>query len=201
MNNVTAPKRAYNQGRRAEAAEATAERIVEAFSKRLAEAWFDEIRLDDVAADAGVTVQTVLRRFGSKDGLLEAACERLGQEIRARRTTPPGEARAAVHAVVVDYESAADLVLRVLAQEDRYPPLRRMADVGRAGHRAWLAHAFAPWLDERHPERLDALVILMDVYVWKLIRRDMGQPPEALEAFIVKQLPAALDATPFALKL
>ena len=65
--------RAYQQNARAESTEATGRRIVDAFLHRLMNHWFDEITLDQVAADAGVTVQTVVRRFGGKDGLLAKA--------------------------------------------------------------------------------------------------------------------------------
>ena len=57
--------RHYAQRARAQATEATARRIVDAFLARLMAQWFDEITLDRVAEDAGVTVQTVVRRFGS----------------------------------------------------------------------------------------------------------------------------------------
>src|SRR6266545_3349860 len=63
---AAAKPRRYTQGARAQAAEATALRIVDAFLTRLMKQWFDEITLDGVAEDAGVTVQTVVRRFGGK---------------------------------------------------------------------------------------------------------------------------------------
>ena len=70
--NSDSETRTYRQTARAKAAEETGIRIVEAFMARMEDCWFEEIRLEDVASDAGVTVQTVIRRFGGKDGLLEA---------------------------------------------------------------------------------------------------------------------------------
>ena len=64
------PHRRYVQAARAEAAADTARRILEAFLARLMTQWFDQITLDRVADDAGVTVQTVVRRFGGKDGVV-----------------------------------------------------------------------------------------------------------------------------------
>jgi AcrR family transcriptional regulator len=57
---------------RAKAAEATRGKILESARELFAELPYDRVSLDAVAARAGVTVQTVLRRFGSKEDLLAA---------------------------------------------------------------------------------------------------------------------------------
>ena len=62
----SAGSREYRMSARAELAELTGERIVDAMLGRLRGTPYERIRLDDVAADAGVTVQTVIRRFGGK---------------------------------------------------------------------------------------------------------------------------------------
>ena len=51
---------------------------------RLMTQWYDQITLDAVAEDAGVTVQTILRRFDGKDGLLANAVEAFGDRITAK---------------------------------------------------------------------------------------------------------------------
>ncbi|WP_296598076.1 TetR/AcrR family transcriptional regulator [Phenylobacterium sp.] len=194
------PKRTYRQTARAAAAEANAQRIVEGFRERLERQWFDEIRLEDVAQDAGVTVQTVIRRFGGKDGLLEAVVDVIATEILAMRRIAPGDPRRAVRAVVDDYEANGDLVLRMVAQEARYPALRRVTDIGRREHRQWAAEAFAPWLDglerEHARRRLDALVVATDLYVWQLVRRDMGRPAAELVALMDQFVDAAISLPP-----
>ncbi len=196
--NIEPPKRVYRQSARAAAAEATGERILDAFAERLRERWFDEIRLEDVARDAGVTVQTVIRRFGSKEGLLDAMHERLGAEIRNRRSVGPGDARGAVRSIVEDYERTGELILRTLAQEDRHPAIRAMTDIGRAMHREWMARAFGPWLEPMDPDdrrrATDALVIAGDLYVWKLVRRDMRRPIAEYQALVEKMCAAAVGA-------
>src|SRR3712207_6615207 len=103
--NVAAPRRAYRQSSRAAAAEATGERILLAFRNRLEQGWLEEIRLEDVARDAGVTVQTVIRRFGGKEGLLEVAAQRVGEAVELRRAVEPGDVAAAVAALIGDYEA------------------------------------------------------------------------------------------------
>src|SRR5712692_9898103 len=65
-------KRVYHQTARAAAAEELRQRVVTTFYKLLLSRWVDEITLDDVAASAGTTRQTVIRLFGGKEGLVEA---------------------------------------------------------------------------------------------------------------------------------
>ncbi|HZB05114.1 MAG TPA: MOSC N-terminal beta barrel domain-containing protein, partial [Thermoleophilaceae bacterium] len=44
------------------------------------------------------------------------------------------------------YEELGDRVLKMLAEEDRVPGLRQIADRGRSLHRQWCARVFAPTL-------------------------------------------------------
>jgi AcrR family transcriptional regulator len=170
--------RRYSQRARAQAAADTGRRIVDAFLARLMTQWFDEITLNRVAADAGVTVQTVVRRFGSKEGLLSRAVETLASWIRAQRAAPPGDLDRLIENLIGDYERTGDTIIRLLSLEPRHPSLKTFLDLGRRGHRQWAATAFAELLDQLAPaaarRALDALVISTDVYTWKLLRRDMG---------------------------
>jgi AcrR family transcriptional regulator len=189
-------KRAYRQGARAEAAQAAADRIVAVFAERLRDGWFDQIRLEDIAADAGVSVQTVIRRFGGKEGLIDAVHERMGQEIMARRIAPKGDIAAGVRVVIEDYEKAGATVMRALAQEDRFPAIRQVTDVGRKAHRNWLAELFsdslAPLPAARARALLDALVVATDLYVWKLMRVDMRRPVAELQTLMEAMIHDAL---------
>lgn len=188
--------RPYRQSARARAAAETADRILEAFVERLTSKWLDEIRLDDVAAEAGVTVQTVIRRFGGKEGLLSAAAERLQAEIDARRAVEPGDVGGAVRAAATDYEKAGDLFVRILAQDDRSADLAAINAAGRAAHRSWVEGAFRPMLDragKRRRSLLDELVIALDVYVWKLVRRDMGRSLADYRALVEAMILSALE--------
>jgi AcrR family transcriptional regulator len=182
-------RRSYRQTARALAAEQNGARIVDAFERRIREGWFDQITLEQIAQDAGVTVQTVIRRFGGKEGLLEAAWQRLEDEIRERRRAPAGDVRSAVRVIVEDYEHVGDLVMRALAQEERHPAFKAANDTGRAHHRGWIEEAFAPWLiglpREARRRRVDALVAATDLYLWKLVRRDMGRPARHVEAVML----------------
>lgn len=171
--------RSYRQTARAESAAATGRRILDAFGARLHTGWMDEITLDEVARAAGVSVQTVIRRFGGKEGLLLAAAEQMTGEVAARREVPGDRGGSSyLSAVFDDYEVSGRLILRLLAQEERWPALKPVLDSGRVTHRELTARHYRRWLDPLDPEarkRLVAgLVTLTDVYTWRLLRLDQG---------------------------
>ncbi len=179
--------RKYSQVARAAAADDTAKRIIDAFLGRLLTDWFDEITLDRIAADAGVTVQTVIRRFGGKDGLLASAVKIMAEQINAQRATPPGDVHRLVTNLMKDYERTGDAVIRLLALEPRHPALKEVLDIGRGEHRQWVATGFADQLNQistasEREKTLDALVTVTDVYTWKLLRRDMNRSRAATAA-------------------
>ena len=162
--------RSYTQKRRAKTTEATGERIADSFLNRLLKHWYDEITLKEVAADAGVTVQTLVRRFGGKGGLLKEAVAKLAGEINDQRVTSYEDPVVLVESLLDDYERTGDAVLRLLALEHRHEDLADLLDFGRSQHREWVVRTFPGPLDR---EALDILVVATDVYTWKLLRRDM----------------------------
>jgi AcrR family transcriptional regulator len=182
-NMKLAATRRYTQTTRALSAEATAQHIVDAFLERLMKQWFDEITLDLVAQDAGVTVQTVVRRFGGKEGLLASAVKTMGAQINGRRANPRGNVENAVDKLIEDYEQTGDAVVRLLALEPRHAALKEVLDFGRSEHRRWVSAAFEESLGALNEERrqcaLDALIVVTDVYTWKLLRSDMKRSVES----------------------
>jgi AcrR family transcriptional regulator len=172
-------KRPYVMTARAEAAEATAERIFDAALVRFMSAPYDEVRLADIATDAGVTVQTVFRRFGSKEGLLRAMAEVEQAKVAAERSgVLSGDVPAAVENLLDHYERIGDTVLHVLRQEHRVPVFAEITTFGRTVHLEWCQEVFASHLQQVSGvdrERLLAqLVAICDVYTWFLLRRQRG---------------------------
>jgi AcrR family transcriptional regulator len=174
----TAGGRDYRMTVRAESAAATAERILNAAVALFWERPTDQIVLRDVADRAGVTVQTVIRRYGSREGLLAAAAERQFRATEAERAVPVGNVEAAVSVLLEHYERHAAGVLRLLAAEESSPVLAEFAEGGRRLHRQWCREAFAPFLAHLtgvdHDRRLAQVVAVCDVYTWKLLRLDAG---------------------------
>jgi AcrR family transcriptional regulator len=178
-SSASSPARQYEQTVRAQSTEETGRKITDAFLARLMKEWFDEITLDRIAHDAGVTVQTVIRRFGGKEGLLAASIDTLAAGINAQRAMPTGDIDSLVKNLFADYERTGDAILRFLALEPRYPALKQFADIGRRSHRQWLTDVLAPHLADldagARQRAIDSFVIVTDVYTWKLLRRDMGR--------------------------
>ena len=159
-------------GARAEAVEKTRRRILEAQIALAGERPFAETTLDTSAERAGVSVQTVLRQFGSRDELFASGVELAMADIEDERRTPPGDVDAAVRVVVDHYERRGRTALLMLAQEGYDDVAREITDRGKAMHRSWVRDAFAPATDDDGV--LDLLVVATDVYTWKLLRLDRG---------------------------
>lgn len=190
--------RSYHMNVRAASAAETGRKIVAAVTELWREKALDEITLQEVADRAGVTVQTVIRRFGSKEGLVEAAIASGETGVRdAQLDAPSGDIEQAVDYILAHYERDGAAVLRTLALESRLPAAKRLADHGRQVHREWCARIFAPYLpaldDETYPVRLDAFVAATDLYLWKLIRCDLGRTVDQTRRVISTLLHALAD--------
>jgi len=173
MNN----RRGYTMTTRARAVEATRASILDAIVELASERVFTQIGLDDVAARAGVSVQTVLRHFGNRDGLIDAGVLHAQKSVVEERRTPHGDVTQAVRVIVNHYEQRGRSVLLMLAQEPTDARIARITDEGRAMHRAWVEEVFAPLLPTekvQHSAGVDLLVVATDVYTWKLLRLDRG---------------------------
>jgi AcrR family transcriptional regulator len=164
--------RKYTMGARAQAVDATRRRIMDALIALAGERPFAEVTLDAIAERARVSVQTVLRQFGSRDGLFAEAMDAAMVDAEDERRTPPGDVAAAVRIVVDHYERRGRTALLMLAQEGYDDVARKATDRGKAMHRDWVRDAFAPATDDE--ALLDLLVVASDVYTWKLLRIDRG---------------------------
>lgn len=186
--------RPYRMTARADAAERTGERIIDAMLARYAATPYDRIRLEDVAADAEVSAQTVIRRFGSKHGLLAATVERELGRIGAERAAALGESPAStLHALVRYYEDYALLILKVYAEAHQAPGVPELAARGREFHVRWCHQAFADALDpgldkQTRNRRLAQVVAICDATTWRILRQDGGLSPEQVEVALTEML-------------
>src|SRR3954467_127755 len=185
--------RPYRMSARAEATLATRERILDAALSQFLERWYDEVTIASVAKAAGVSPQTIVNHFGTKEGLLDAAVLHHEPERHREACDDP------VEGVVLDYESGGDATIRFIALEERVPALKPFLARGRAGHRAWVERAFADRLPagpHAARERAVALhVAALDISTWKLFRRDMGMSRDAT-AEAMRALVDALHPNP-----
>jgi AcrR family transcriptional regulator len=195
----TPEKRRYRMVARAEAAAATRRRLLAAAWPHFADRAFESVRLADVAAGAGVSVQTLLAHFGSKEALFVAAWVwRVAPEGARRDSAPVGDVKTAVRVLYDSYDRDGDAVLRLLAQEERIPAVREMADSGRRWHRGWVERTFEPFLaglrGAAREQRLVELIVATDLLVWKLLRREMGLGRRAAERTVANMVTASKGA-------
>lgn len=181
---------------RAEGAERTGQRILEAATALFAERPYEALTLRAVAQRSGVTLQTVLRRFGSKEQLLVTAARAGRAEVVAQRAEAPvGDVVGVVKNLFDHYEAWGRVSLRMLEAELRLPSIGALARAGRAIHARWVARAFAPQLEGPRAaavrrRRRAQLIALTDVYVWKLLRLDQGLTRRQAEAAVVEVIEA-----------
>jgi AcrR family transcriptional regulator len=190
-------KRSYTMGARARSAEATRLRILDAAVTLLSSRLRSDIRLEDVAAEAGVSVPTVLRAYDSRARLIELALEKVLEGMGAELEQPePGDVAGSVSAWFDHYETFGDVVVRNLADEAD-PAVAPIVRIGRAKHRRHVERQFGARLADVPAERramlTDALVCACDVYTWKLLRRDMGRPRAEAEATVALMIESLLE--------
>jgi len=190
--------RPYKMRKRAEAAEATKARILDAAARLCEERFPPEVTLRDVASSAGVALQTVVNHFGSKEGLISAVVAGAGREgafADHRVNTPPDDIPRAVALLMRDYERTGDAAIRALALEGQVAGMDAVLAQGRAFHRTWVERAFPAALaglrGAARERRLVQLIAVTDVYTWKLLRRDLGQSERQTAASITEMVEAA----------
>src|SRR3954468_5460613 len=97
--------RPYSMEVRAQSAAATKQRILDCADALLRQRLRVDIRVADVAAGAGVSEMTVLRVFGTKDALLQAALDQAQQRIvEQRQVAEPGDVAGSIDALFAHYE-------------------------------------------------------------------------------------------------
>ena len=190
-------KRRYAMASRAAKAEATKARIRVSAMELYCQRPIEDFTLEEVAGRAGVAVRTVLRAYPSKDELVYAALDEMAAGGVYLKPTPPGDIKAGVSAFFDIYETVGDLVLQRLSDERRRPALKPSLDQGRENHRDGVKVIFAPQLEQRRgaarAELFNMLVIMTDVYVWKLLRRDMALTRPAAEAIVGKMISSIIE--------
>ena len=156
---------------------ATRERIVQAALKLALELAYEDITLAAIAEAAGVSHQTVLNHFASKENVAAAAAELLARQTQtARDGAAPDDQPGAIAILVSEYERFGDANARWAVASERLGSLAPLLDRARAGHQAWLDRIFSNLLPKAPSARrhaIHALHAATDVYTWKLLRRDL----------------------------
>jgi AcrR family transcriptional regulator len=191
---VAAPtRRPYNQVTRARARQQTRDALLDAAQREFFAGRWEEVSLEAVAAGAGVTKQTLLRHFGSKDRLLEQAIERGYTEVRDQRfDVPPGDIAGAVDNLLEHYEQWGERAMRIGAVEGLGAVGGGLGRRARQLHYDWVDHAFGPALQQLgardRTRRRAALIALCDVHTWWLLSHDLGLPRAEVRATLIRAI-------------
>jgi AcrR family transcriptional regulator len=190
--------RTYKQTRRADATGQTRTAILDAAGAVFREDPQMDPSLEAVAERAGVSTRSVIRHFGSKEGLMEAAIAAGVEAAETTRRAEPGDVEGAVGAIASHYEAMGDEIMRWLALAERLPMVRQVTDRGVQVHRAWVEEVFAADLEglprAARRERRAALATATDLYVWHLLRRREGLGRGATRAAMLALVEAARAA-------
>ena len=181
--------RQYTKVARARSEERTRAELLDAAERAYFSGSWDKTTLADVAAEAGTTKQTLIRHFGSRDGLVQAGAERSFERISEQRMAAPADdIRGAIDNLLDHYYEVGEqaLVLSAATGEDA---MSDFAKEGRKFHHAWVDHAFGAWLSklgsaERKRIR-GALIALCDVQTWAILSRDLGYPRAQVRATLI----------------
>ena len=170
--------RRYTMTERADTVERTRQRIITTARALFKEAWYDDVTLGQIAEASGVSHQTVLNHFSSKEGvfgavLASAEAEAIERDSRA----DPGDTDTAVRHLLERYEHMGLENARYVVQEHRSQALHETLERARAQHRAWVEQTFAHCLSPSGRERarkIAALILATEVMAWKAVRHDYG---------------------------
>ncbi len=180
--------RAYDMTKRSDAEGGTRRRVAEAALSLFKERDYDDVSLNEIARAAGVSHQTVLNHCESKAGVLLAASALFSEEIRNLEVDAVvGDVTSVVRTTCIRYEVLGDANARWAAMSTRAPEVAEGLARGRSGFQSWLEEMLGDLMpsDADPAERRRVLLGLhaaLDVFTWKLLRRDLGLSQDQTEA-------------------
>lgn len=198
MVRVTNPpgSRAYRSELRAEQADATRSRILDATLRVMARG-MASLSVPAVAREAGVSVPTIYHHFATKADLLAAVYPHLMRRTGVDRVPMPrtvDEVRDAVRAVFERMDSLDDLAraaaVSPAAEEARHTSVQTRLELGRQ-----LARTHVPPLAEADQERIArVMAVLITSASLRMWRRHLGSSVDEAADDIEWVLRAALAA-------
>lgn len=180
---------------RAESAAQTEKNILKALGQLWLKHSIRDITLEMVAEKAGTTVRTILRKYGSREGLSEAA---IGQDVAGiesiKESAKVGDIKLAVEVLMKEYEATGAAAVRTLAVENDLPVVAKILKHARQTHKKWCARIFEPYLpkpqDKNYELMLGVFYAATDVNKWKLLRIDLGYSKEETGKIFYRTLKA-----------
>jgi AcrR family transcriptional regulator len=183
-------QRPYKQVARAQAQERTRDALLDCATDEFFEGNWLKTSLKSLSGRAGVTKQTLLRHFGSKDGLLMQAMMRGATQVRDQRwRAPVGDISGAVDNLLEHYDEWGERSMRIGAWQRGPAVLVMFSQAARQLHYDWVEYAFEPWLEPLHGQtrerRRATLIALCDLQTWWILSHDLKLAHSEVHAILV----------------
>ncbi len=188
--------RTYESPLRAEQAQATRERILDALVKAMADG-LATLSVAAVAREAGVSAQTVYRHFGSKAGLLEALGPYIGEKagLWPASDVKTIHDRASIRDVFAHLESMDETLRAAVASQIGHES-RLAAMPRRRGAHEGMVRRSAPGVAEEDIQRLtDLAVTLMSSGTYHVLRDYLGLSPDQAADLVAWALQTLVHGT------
>lgn len=201
MSAVISP-RPYKQVAREQSQQRTRTALLEAAAEEFFSDRWRQTSLESLAARAGVTKQTLLRHFGSKeDMLLQALVHSASQALDERWSAPSGDVEGAVENLLAHYEAWGERARHIGAwQQSGTPALNQISRASREVHYAWIEFAFGPQLKRARGKaraRLRAeLIVICDVQTWWILAHDLALERAELKRLLIGMIERAVPEEP-----
>ena len=167
-------RRRYDNASRAAGAQQTRERIMQAALECFYEHSYEAVTFARVAERAGVSPQTVVLHFKTKENLVSETARWWSPREEGLRETATADPVEAAEKIVARYEATGTAVMHVLAIEDSVPGVAPILERGRTSHREWVERTFGKLIARSGAVRerqIMQLVVAYDIYTWSVLRR------------------------------
>jgi AcrR family transcriptional regulator len=194
--------RAYSSQLRAQQAEDTRGRILDATVRVMARG-IASVSIPAVAREAGVSIPTVYRHFGTKADLLAAVYPHIERRAGFDQMVPPrsiDDLRAGVHTIFERLESFDDLARAAMASPAAEES-RRLNMPDRLAMTRRLADSITPRLSEADRDRIARLLVVLtassSLRMWRdHLGASVGQAADDVDWVVRAAIAAIAASTP-----
>jgi AcrR family transcriptional regulator len=181
--------RTYTKVARAEAEQQTRAALIAAADEAFLSGPWEQASLESIAQSAGVSKQTLLRHFGSKDRLLEQTLRLAIPQVKKQRfSAPTDDIPGAIDNLLDHYEERGGRAMRS-TNLDVGGPLAELAQLSRQFHYDWIDYAFGRWLapvpSAERARLRGALIAICDVQSWWILAHDLGLSRAEVRATLI----------------
>ncbi len=158
----------------------TRQKIFSAVRELLREQWLEDLTTQNIAAAAGVSVQSLYRHFRSREDLIACALDEVLLVDASFPALPQQLSLAGIlEGLGAYYESHGSIMLKLKNQASRQTQIAIQWQQLQARHREWVEANFEIFLQSLYPAQrqglADQLTCLTSLEIWAVYRLDLGR--------------------------